>query len=374
MAEAASNDEQVGQGAEVHPDPVREAVSEAAGGPRHGTAAVVLALLVDLAVAVAAGYGSTVTDSSSVLATAALAGAAAFGLLLLLLAGRRARSASADEHPLGSGRERYYWPFVGAMALLAAAALVALDAARRALDDPRAVERPEWALAGLGVAVVVAALSLRFTAAKVAEVRDQVPYRAFVRRATHPELPVVLLLQAGVVTGSALALGGVALAEVTDEVRWDGWTPLGVAAVVGLVVLALLAALKGLLVGEGATTRQLEAIRAAIEIEPEVVRLVHLHTRHLAPGELLVGAKIEFQHDLTVVEVADVVDRVERNVRDNVAQARVLYLEPGVDEAHRGVGGYVAEHAGRIDPDDPAYAQITGQQPAVVVDDDDIWV
>ena len=93
--------------------------------------------------------------------------------------------------------------------------------------------------------------------------------------------------------------------------------------------------MKSLLIGESANRKDREAIKAAIEIEPEVVELIHLRTEHLGPEELLVGAKVEFFHELSVVEVADVVDRVERNIRDHVASARVIYLEPDVHRRHR---------------------------------------
>ena len=44
--------------------------------------------------------------------------------------------------------------------------------------------------------------------------------------------------------------------------------------------------------GETADPKVQEAIRAGIEAEPEVERLIHLRTQHLGPDELLIGAKV----------------------------------------------------------------------------------
>jgi hypothetical protein len=68
-----------------------------------------------------------------------------------------------------------------------------------------------------------------------------------------------------------------------------------------------------------------------------------MRTEHLGPDELLVCAKVEFDHRFTLPEVAEAVDRVERNVRANVPEARVMYLEPDVARDHRS-GPVVTPH------------------------------
>ena len=75
------------------------------------------------------------------------------------------------------------------------------------------------------------------------------------------------------------------------------------------------------------------------------------------------GTKVEFMHELTVAEVASTIDRVERIIRSAVPSARVIYIEPDVHHDHRSAG-FVAEHEGHIDADDPHYEEITGHRPA----------
>ena len=76
-------------------------------------------------------------------------------------------------------------------------------------------------------------------------------------------------------------------------------------------------------------------IRDAIESSPRVRRLIHMRTLHLGPDELLVAAKLEFDADLDLAQVARAIDAVEENVRARVPLARVIYLEPDI---HRGDG------------------------------------
>jgi divalent metal cation (Fe/Co/Zn/Cd) transporter len=131
-----------------------------------------------------------------------------------------------------------------------------------------------------------------------------------------------------------------------------------VGALLAAIAIGLVVRLKALLIGETATRKDVEAMRAAIEVEPDVVRIVHLTATQVGPDELLVGAKVEFQHELTVAEVAATIDRIERTIRSGVPAAQTIYLEPDVALEHRATG-FVEEHTGRSDP-------IAGA-------DDDIW-
>jgi divalent metal cation (Fe/Co/Zn/Cd) transporter len=88
--------------------------------------------------------------------------------------------------------------------------------------------------------------------------------------------------------------------------------------------------MKGLLIGEAASTTDQRSIKAAIEVEPNVTRLIHMRTEHLGPDELLVAAKIELLDGLEIGEVAEIVNRVETGIREAVPAARLIYLEPDV--------------------------------------------
>jgi divalent metal cation (Fe/Co/Zn/Cd) transporter len=93
--------------------------------------------------------------------------------------------------------------------------------------------------------------------------------------------------------------------------------------------------MKGLLIGESATPKMQQAIADAMTKAPAVRRLIHIRTEHLGPDDVLVGAKLEFDPNLSVPQLADAIDDVEARVRAVVPAARLMYLEPDV---HRGDG------------------------------------
>jgi len=319
------------------------------GGHGHGNKAVVAALISNLAIAVAKFGGFLLTHSASMLAESVHSVADTGNQALLLLGGRRAKKAATPEHPFGYGRERYFWAFVVALVLFSMGAMFAIYEGVEKILHPHHIEDPKYAFAILGFAILAEGFSFR-TAIKEtrAAKSDDASYRQFIKNAKVPELPVVLLEDFAALCGLVIAAAALTVAVVTDDAVWDGYGTLSIGILLGIVAIVLAWEMKSLLIGESASTKQQEAIRAAIEIEPGVLQLIHMRTEHLGPDELLVCAKVEFDHTLTLPEVAAAVDRVERNVRANVPSARVMYLEPDVarDKREQPV---VPEHTGSHD-------------------------
>ena len=137
-------------------------------------------------------------------------------------AGRRApASGAADaEHQFGYGRDRYIYGFVVAIVLFLVGGLFSRVRGRPQDPAPRAADSPQWvAIVVLIVAIVLEGFSFRTAhhgrrTARAATAR----WVRFIRRCrSQPELPVVLLEDAGALVGLVFALLGVTLAEVTGD-------------------------------------------------------------------------------------------------------------------------------------------------------------
>jgi len=292
-------------------------------------------MLANGAIAVAKFVAFLVTGASSLLAESIHSVADTGNQGLLLLGGKRAKKDADVEHPFGYGRERYFWSFVVAIVLFLLGAVFAIYEGIHKIEHPEPLSSPEWAYGVLIFAIVVEGLSFRTAIVEANKVRGRASWVQFIRNAKSPELPVVLLEDSGAMAGLVIALAAVTTSEVTGEPIWDGIGTLSIGILLGIIAVILIIEMKSLLIGESATKRDVEAITAAIEIDPAVRRLIYMRTQHQGPEELLVGAKVELDHTLSFPEVCEVVNRIERNVRANVPMARIMYIEPDVTDERR---------------------------------------
>ncbi|MDT5361435.1 MAG: hypothetical protein QOC69_3197 [Mycobacterium sp.] len=300
------------------------------------TRAIVAALLANAGIAVAKFVGFIITGSSSMLAESVHSVADTSNQGLLLFGQRQARKEADDLHPFGYGRSRYFYSFVVALVLFTLGSVFALYEGYHKITHPEDLTSPLVAIVILVVAIGLESYSFRTAAVESRPLKGSGSWWHFIRTSRNPELPVVLLEDTGALIGLALALSGVGLTMLTGEPVWDGIGTAAIGVLLGIIAVILMVEMHSLLIGEGATSQEDKAIRAALEQTPNVDRLIHIRTQYLGPDELLVGAKIALAADTDLATVAATIDAAESAVRAAVPAARVIYLEPDLDRALTG--------------------------------------
>ncbi|MEO6881318.1 MAG: cation transporter [Mycobacteriaceae bacterium] len=296
------------------------------------TRAIVAALAANAGIAVAKFVGFAITGSSSMLAEGVHSVADTSNQGLLLLGQRRARREADELHPFGFGRSRYFYSFVVALVLFALGSVFALYEGIHKVRDPEELSSPLVAVVILAVAVVLEGYSFRTAVHESRPLKGDGSWWRFIRTSRSPELPVVLLEDSGALVGLVLALAGVGLTVATGNPVWDGVGTLAIGVLLGVIAIVLIVEMQSLLIGEGATRGEDQAIRAALTGEG-IDRVIHLKTQYLGPDEMLVAAKIALGAQDTVAEVAAAIDAAEARVRAKVPAARMIYLEPDLDRS-----------------------------------------
>lgn len=287
-------------------------------------------MLANAGIAVAKFVAYLVTGSASMLAESIHSVADTSNQGLLLLGGNRAKKVADDRHQFGYGRERYFWAFVVAMVLFALGGLFSIYEGVQKIRHPHEVEALGWAVGVLVFAIVAETWSFRTAIVESLKVKGDRTWFDFIRRSRSPELPVVLLEDAGALIGLVLALIGVSLAALTGDVIWDGIGTLSIGILLLVISVTLTIEMKSLLIGEAATSEHIEAITGAVSGVSSVTRVLNLKTQHIGPDELLVAGKLEFDVRLTTPQISDAIDQVETAIRDVVPLSMQIYLEPDV--------------------------------------------
>lgn len=295
-----------------------------------GNTAIVAAFLANMGIAITKFIAWAFSGSSSMLAEAVHSVADSGNQLLLLLGGRKARKEADADHPFGYGRERYVYAFVVSIILFSIGGVFSLYEGVDKLRHPHELTLPWLPMVVLVVAIALESFSLRTAVRESNPLRGNQTWVQFVRRAKAPELPVVLLEDVAALTGLVFAFVGVGLTIVTGNPVWDGIGTLAIGVLLVLVAVILGLETKSLLVGEGASERDVRAIREAITAGPETKRIIHLKTLYLGPDELLVATKLAFDAGSRFADVATAIDAVEVRIRDAVPIARAIYIEPDV--------------------------------------------
>ena len=175
--------------------------------------------MADLAVALAKVGTAVFTGSSAVAAQASESLADTANDVFLLIAQRRSSRPVDEEHPLGYGREAYFWALLAAIGVLVAAAAFSLRQGIEELAHPSASK-------GFAVAYVVLGISAVFDLVSFRQSGGQMGLRARrfdrglleeSRVTSDPSLRTVFTAGLVSVTGDVIALAALALNQITGS-------------------------------------------------------------------------------------------------------------------------------------------------------------
>jgi len=281
-------------------------------------------LLVTLTKFVAAWW----TGSSAMLSEAIHSVVDTGNQLLLLYGLHRAELPPDEQHPLGYGRELYFWSFVVALIIFTAGAGVAFYEGVQHIIDPRPIVDPH-------VSYIVLALSALFEGAtwwialrRFRKIKGDVGYFEAVRRSKDPPSFIVLFEDSAALIGLAIAFVGTFTAETFGMPVLDGVASIGISLLLGGIALVLARESKGLLIGEPASRRVRESVYAIARGMPGIERVQVMLTVHLAPDQIVVALALEFKDALTTPEIETTIDALERRIHEAHPEVIAVFVRP----------------------------------------------
>lgn len=303
----------------------------AAAGQASPIRAILWAFAANLGIAIAKFTAALHTGSTSMLAEAIHSSADTGNQLLLLLGLRRAERPPDGEHPLGYGKDIYFWSFIVALMLFSMGGLFSIYEGVHKLGAEEPIQQAWVALVVLGVSVGLEAVSLRGCLREVNHLRRGRSLWRWVNESRNAELVVVLGEDLAALLGLGIAFVFVVLAEVTGDRHFDAYGSLAIGVLLVAVAIFVASRVKNLLIGRSADPRISEVIEAEIGADPAILWVYNVITIQIGP-QIMLAAKVRMRDGLVIEEACEHINRLERRVRERVPEVRWSFIEPDVDD------------------------------------------
>jgi cation diffusion facilitator family transporter len=294
----------------------------------HSTSHIIQSLVVNLAIAVCKAVAAFFTGSGAMLAESIHSGADCSNQLLLLLGVNKAKRAPDKSHPLGYGRELYFWSFMVAMLLFTGGGVFSIYEGIHKILAPEPVEHVWVGLAVLGFSLLLEGGSTISNVRELNQRRGKVPFFKYLQDTKDSDLIVVFGENAAASLGLIFAIGTLLAAWLTGEARWDGVGSLLVGLVLVGVAVFLAVEVKSLLVGEAADEDIHLSVQSAAEKSGRVEEVLRVITIQQGPGEVMVAMKLRMKPGLSGDDVVDAINEVERHLKAERSEVRWIFAEP----------------------------------------------
>jgi cation diffusion facilitator family transporter len=259
--------------------------------------------------------------------------------VLLLYGMHRAARRADPQHPLGYGRELYFWSFIVALLVFAVGAGVSIYQGVAHLRKPEAIEHPLVNYIVLALAFVFEGTSWVVSLRQFNATKGRQGFYEAARRSKDPPSFIVFFEDSAALLGIALATIGTYMASTGGMPVFDGLASIGIGIVLAGVAILLARESKSLLIGEPADRKLAESISRIASAEPQVARVNGVMTVQMAPDQIVAALSIEFVDDLPVTQVEQCVMHVEERLRAAHPEIITIFVKPQTPETYRSVVG-----------------------------------
>jgi cation diffusion facilitator family transporter len=296
-----------------------------AGG---STRVIITALVANVGIAIAKFIASGITGSSAMLTEGVHSLVDSTNHVILLYGTKRANKRADKVHPLGYGRELYFWSFVVAILVFSLGAGVALYEGILHILHPEHGADPLVAYIVLGVSFALESWSTWEALKAFNQTRgDESLWQALKDSKDAPTI-IVLLENGGALAGLAIAAAGIAMSHWTQNPVWDGIASVMIGLVLAAVAIILCIEAKGLLIGESADPALIEALRLSAETHDGVTKVHEVLTVHHAPDQVVSVISADFDDDISAGDVERIVRDIEAKVAADFPIITRLYVRP----------------------------------------------
>lgn len=300
------------------------------------TRVIYTALVGNLLVASTKAGAAAWTGSSAMLSEAIHSFVDIGNQILLLYGMRRAKLQADPDHPIGYGRELYFWSFIVALLVFAIGAVASIYHGILHLKNPQAIQDTFVNEVVLGLAFTFEGYSWWIALKHFKAMKGTQTYYAAFRNSKDPPSFVGLFEDSAALIGILIAAGGTFAAGRLGMPVLDG-----VASILIGLVLATTAALlaresKSLLIGERADHLLSDSLLRIAEAASPNAKANGVLTVQLAPDQILAALSLKFPDALRVPEVEAAVVEIERQVRAFHPEVVTLFIKPQTAAAFRG--------------------------------------
>ena len=291
------------------------------------TKAIFFALLANFGIAVTKTVAAVLTGSGAMLAESIHSYADCGNQLLLFWGLKSSKKLPDTEHPLGYGKEIYFWSFIVALILFSMGGLFSIYEGVHKLNATEELSNPFIAVAVLGVSMVLEAISLYGCVTQINTLRRGQSLWQWFRSSRQSELVVVLGEDVAALLGLSFALISVVLTIVTGNPIFDAIGSIGIGVLLVVISFFVAVKVKSLLIGQSSDTETCTEIEQFLGARAEIEKVYNVITIQLGP-QVMVAVKAKMAQAGSVDELLNNINICESALKEFNPAIKWIFFEP----------------------------------------------
>ncbi len=292
---------------------------------------ILFALLANLGIAITKTVAAVITGSGAMLAESIHSFADCANQALLFLGLKAAKKKPDSLHPLGYGKEIFFWSFMVALILFSMGGLFSIYEGIHKISLHEGLNNPGVAIIVLVASMVMEAASLYGCVSQIKKLKHKTTLWTWIKNSRKSELIVVLGEDIAALLGLTFATISVLLAMITGNPVFDAIGSIGIGALLIVISIFLAVKIKSLLIGQSADSETREQIKVLLESRSEVEKIFNIITLQLG-SQIMVAIKAKMANTDSVVQLIDNINVCEAALKKEFPEVQWVFFEPDIEE------------------------------------------
>lgn len=288
---------------------------------------IIFALTANLGIAITKSVAAVMTGSGAMLAESIHSYADCCNQGLLFWGLKATRKSPDSDHPLGYGKEIYFWSFIVALLLFSMGGLFSIYEGIHKISSHEGISNPLIAIIVLSISMVLEGLSLYGCIMQINKLRKDKSLWDWFKDSRQSELVVVMGEDIAALLGLTFALLAIIMAVITNNPVYDAVGSIGIGALLVFISFFLAVKVKSLLIGQSADEEVIQQIKTFLNGRPEIESVLNLITIQLGP-QVMVAVKAKMTETESVAQLIANINTCESEIKKEISSIKWIFFEP----------------------------------------------
>lgn len=285
---------------------------------------VTISFIVDLLDIVTNLIVALITGSAVIFAGLMQGISDSIGSFLIILGYKRSKKPRDVNHPLGYGRETFFWTLLSAIIMLSLGSAFPILRGYNQLINPEVIKYPLLAIFILCVSVITNGYAFYQSVQKI-KLKDRSLFKSW--QLSRNQLVKTSFFRDSIgILAAILGFTALIIYELTGNLLFDALGAIAIGILVFIFSLILITQSRHLITGESVSKELLLRIQKAIVSLPEIVTINNLYAVYSGTEQILVDADIDIKDHLKTTDIEKLYDKVQAAVIKAVPEVRTVRI------------------------------------------------
>lgn len=240
---------------------------------------------------------------------------------------QRSTYAPSKKHPLGFGREIYFWTILSSLVMFVVLSGLSFYFGFLRLSDPEPISYLGITFLILTISIITNGYSFSLSFRRIMSENKEGGWWKHFYESTKTESKTTFILDLVGTLAASVGLLALGLYYFTGDTRFDGLGAMAIGLIMAIFSLILLFNTKDFVVGKTISDEEKNKIRKVVEEFKEVNRIVYLKATSFGFNKVLIHLGVNLSDGLITDEIENLIDRIESKIKEVIPESHHILVE-----------------------------------------------